>query len=122
MDGAQRQGHPHRVRLPAAALCVGRHAVQQRRQARALTYERRHPELGSAWTLLRRTSVPPLETMRIYGGSDYAVTADAAITRSILWLGWIQKDACTCSTVGASSPHLTNGSKHSVILCLSGSL
>jgi hypothetical protein len=58
---------------------------------------------------------------RIYGGSDYAVTADGGDYTVHFIVGWILKAACICSTAGASRAHRTNGSRRSVILCLSGS-
>src|SRR5262245_11222020 len=45
----------------------------------------------------------------------------AASTRFISWLESIPKAVCVCSAAGASSGRQHNGSKLSVISCLSGS-
>jgi hypothetical protein len=45
----------------------------------------------------------------------------AETTQCIWSSALILKDACTCLTAGANSPHRMNESKRSVILCLSGS-
>jgi hypothetical protein len=90
----------------------------------ALYQQRPAPEEGDyfkAEWLKPCEKLPAKETMRIYGGSDYAVTADGGDYRCTWSLGWTLKAVCIFWIVGANKALRMNGSRHSAISSCNGS-
>jgi hypothetical protein len=83
----------------------------------ALYQQRPAPEEGdyfkAAWLKPCEAS-PDRKTMRVYGGSDYAVTADGGDYTVHLVVGLDPEGGCICSISGVDRRHRTNGSKRSV--------
>ncbi len=80
----------------------------------ALYQQRPAPEEGDYFKadwLKPYDIAPPREQMRLYGGSDYAVTSTAATTPSTSSSASIPTATCTCWTCGDGRPAPMSGSR-----------
>ena len=90
----------------------------------ALYQQRPAPEEGDyfkAEWLRPYEKAPPLQTLKVYGASDYAVTATAATTPCISSLALIPNGECMFSTCGGCRRRRIGGSRRSATLFSNGS-